>query len=161
MEYNTSQLCDIYLDQIDVLEPMMSSFGGRSSFGGQIVTVKCFEDNGLIRELCEQDGTGRVMLVDGGGSLRYALIHAELAQLAADNNWEGMVVYGSVRDVDTLSEIDIGIQALASIPVGAQNRSIGELDIAVNFGGVTFLPDDYLYADTTGVIISQDPIDID
>ena len=161
MEYNTSELCDIYLEQVDVLEPMMSTYGGRSSFGGQVSTVKCFEDNGLIRQLAEQDGTGRVMLIDGGGSLRRALIDVEIASIAADNNWEGIVVYGSVRDVDSLDEINIGIQALASIPVGAESQAIGDIDLPVNFGGVTFLPDDHLYADTTGIILSQEALDIE
>ena len=91
MEYSTSALCDIYLDQVDVVEPMLSNFGGRASFAGQITTVKCFEDNGVIREILEQDGLGRVLLVDGGGSLRRALIDAELARLAEDNEWEGIV----------------------------------------------------------------------
>ncbi|MCC4800154.1 ribonuclease E activity regulator RraA [Enterovibrio norvegicus] len=161
MEYNTSELCDMYLDQVDVLEPMMSTYGGRSSFGGQIVTVKCFEDSGLIRQVAERNGEGCVMLIDGGGSLRRAIVDADIAALAAENNWEGLVVYGCVRDVDALDEIDIGVQALASIPVGADNQSVGDTDIPVNFGGVTFIPEDHLYADTTGIILSQEPIDIE
>ena len=120
--------------------------------------MKCFEDNGLIREILEQDGLGRVLLVDGGGSLRRALIDAELAALAEDNEWEGIVVYGCVREVDELESMDIGIQAIACIPVGATSQGVGEVDIAVNFGGVTFLPEDYLYADNTGVILSQEPL---
>ena len=161
MEYNTSELFDIYLDKVDVVEPMFSSYGGRSSFGGQVSTVKCFEDNALIHTVLEQDGAGRVLLIDGGGSLRRALIDAELAQLAADNEWEGIIVYGSVRHVDELDELDLGIHALASIPVGADEQGVGEVDVAVNFGGVTFLPEDHIYADNTGVILSQDPLDID
>ncbi|WP_159656277.1 ribonuclease E activity regulator RraA [Vibrio atypicus] len=161
MEYNTSALCDIYLEQVDVVEPMFSNFGGSASFAGQITTVKCFEDNGLIRDILEQDGLGRVLLVDGGGSLRRALIDAELAALAEENEWEGIVVYGCVREVDELEDMSIGIQALASIPVGATSQNIGEVDVPVNFGGVTFLPEDYLYADNTGVILSQEPLDID
>lgn len=161
MEYNTSELCDMYLDQVDVVEPMFSSFGGRSSFGGQITTVKCFEDNGLLRTVAEQEGVGRIILVDGGGSLRRALVDADIAQLAMENNWEGIIVYGCVRDVDAIDELDIGIQALASIPVGADTQGIGETDVPVNFGGVTFLPDDHVYADTTGVILSPEPIDIE
>lgn len=161
MEYNTSELCDIYLDQVDVVEPMFSSYGGRSSFGGQITTIKCFEDNGLIREVLEQSGVGRVLLIDGGGSLRRALVDAEIAQLAADNEWEGLVVYGCVRHVDELDELELGIHAMASIPVGADQQSIGEVDVAVNFGGVTFLPEDHLYADNTGVILSPEPLDIE
>ncbi len=161
MEYNTSALCDIYLEQVDVVEPMFSNFGGCASFAGQITTLKCFEDNGLIREVLEQDGEGRVLLVDGGGSLRRALIDAELAALAEENEWEGIVVYGCVREVDELEDMSLGIQALASIPVGATSQSIGEIDVAVNFGGVTFLPEDYLYADNTGLILSQEPLDVD
>ncbi|AMG03032.1 ribonuclease E activity regulator RraA [Vibrio mimicus] len=161
MEYNTSALCDIYLDQVDVVEPMFSNFGGCASFAGQITTIKCYEDNGLIRETLEQDGLGRILLIDGGGSLRRALIDAELAALAEENEWEGIVVYGSVREVDELEEMSIGIQAIASIPVGATSQGVGEVDIPVNFGGVTFLPEDYLYADNTGIIISQEPLSAD
>jgi len=159
MEYNTSALCDVYMDQVDVVEPMFSNFGGSASFAGQITTVKCFEDNGLIRSILEQEGEGRVLLVDGGGSLRRALIDAELASLAEDNEWEGMIIYGCVREVDELEDMNIGIQALASIPVGAAAQEIGEIDVAVNFGGVTFLPEDYVYADNTGIILSQEPLD--
>ncbi|ASO30168.1 ribonuclease E activity regulator RraA [Vibrio anguillarum] len=161
MEYNTSALCDIYLDQVDVVEPMFSNFGGSASFAGQLTTIKCFEDNSLIREVLEQDGLGRVLLIDGGGSLRRALIDAELAALAEENEWEGIVVYGCVREVDELEEMSIGIQALASIPVGASNQGIGEVDVPVNFGGVTFLPEDYLYADNTGIILSPEPLNVD
>ncbi|MBD1573121.1 ribonuclease E activity regulator RraA [Vibrio sp. S17_S38] len=161
MEYNTSALCDIYLDQVDVVEPMFSNFGGLSSFAGQVTTVKCFEDNGIIRSVLQEEGTGRVLLIDGGGSLRRALIDAELAILAEENSWEGIVIYGSVREVDDLEERQVGIQALAAIPVGATQNNIGEIDVPVNFGGVTFLPEDYLYADNTGVILSQEPLDIE
>ncbi|MGY3685750.1 ribonuclease E activity regulator RraA [Vibrio coralliilyticus] len=161
MEYNTSALCDIYSEQVDVVEPMFSNFGGSASFAGQITTVKCFEDNGLIREVLEQDGLGRVLLIDGGGSLRRALIDAELASLAEENEWEGLVVYGCVREVDELEDMSVGIQALASIPVGAVSQNVGEVDVPVNFGGVTFIPEDYLYADNTGVILSQEPLNVE
>ncbi|GAD91408.1 ribonuclease regulator RraA [Vibrio halioticoli NBRC 102217] len=159
MEYNTSALCDVYLDQVDVVEPMFSNFGGSASFAGQVTTIKCFEDNGLIREVLDQNGQGRVLLIDGGGSLRRALIDAEIASLAEDNEWEGIVVYGSVREVDELEDMNIGIQALASIPVGASQTDIGEVDVPVNFGGVSFLPEDYIYADNTGIILSQEELD--
>ncbi|QJY40909.1 ribonuclease E activity regulator RraA [Vibrio cholerae] len=161
MEYNTSALCDIYLDQVDFVEPMFSNFGGCASFAGQITTIKCYEDNGVIRETLEHDGLGRILLIDGGGSLRRALIDAELAALAEENEWEGIVVYGCVREVDELEEMSIGIHAIASIPVGATSEGIGEVDIPVNFGGVTFLPEDYLYADNTGIIFSQKPLSAD
>ncbi|MFO6424945.1 ribonuclease E activity regulator RraA [Motilimonas sp. KMU-193] len=161
MEYNTSELCDTYADTIDVVEPMFANFGGRHSFGGEITTIKCFESNGLIRQALQESGIGKVLLVDGGGSVRRALIDAELAELAAENEWEGIVVYGAVRDVDAIEEFEVGIQALASIPVGADDTSIGEVDVPVNFGGVSFLPEDHLYADSTGIILSPEPLDIE
>lgn len=161
MEYNTSELCDMFLDVVDVVEPMFSNYGGCSSFGGAISTIKCFEDNGLISEVLSEDGTGKVLLIDGGGSLRRALVDGAIAETAATNNWEGIIVYGSVRDVDALEELDLGIQAIASIPVGADSNNIGEVDIPVNFGGVTFLPGDHIYADNTGVILSPEALDIE
>jgi len=161
MKYDTSELCDIYHEEVNVVEPLFSNFGGRTSFGGQITTVKCFEDNGLLYDLLEENGRGRVLLVDGGGSVRRALVDAQLARLAAQNEWEGIVVYGSVRQVDELEELEIGIQAIAAIPVGAAGEGIGESDVRVNFGGVTFFSGDHLYADNTGIILSEDALDIE
>lgn len=132
MKYDTSELCDIYQEDVNVVEPLFSNFGGRASFGGQIITVKCFEDNGLLYDLLEQNGRGRVLVVDGGGSVRRALVDAELARLAVQNEWEGLVIYGAVRQVDDLEELDIGIQAMAAIPVGAAGEGIGESDVRVN-----------------------------
>ncbi|KMJ46218.1 ribonuclease activity regulator protein RraA [Xenorhabdus khoisanae] len=161
MKYDTSELCDIYQEDINVVEPLFSNFGGRTSFGGQIITVKCFEDNGLLYDLLEENGLGHILLVDGGGSVRKALVDAELAQLAANNEWEGIVVYGAVRQVDHLAELDIGIQAMAAIPAGSNSEGVGESDIRVNFGGVTFFSGDYLYADNTGIVLSDVPLDTD
>ncbi len=161
MDYNTSTLCDVFADSVDVVEPMFVSFGGRPSYGGEVTTIKCFEDKGLVLKTLELSGVGKVLLIDGGGSMRRALIDASAAQLAFDNGWEGIVCYGSVREVDDLAEIDIGIHAIASIPVSADDDGVGEMDVAVNFGGVTFLPDDHLYADSTGIILSPEPLDLE
>lgn len=161
MEYNTSELCDIYADMVDVVEPMFMNFGGKSSFGGQITTIKCFEHLGLITEMVQQPGIGRVLLIDGGGSLRRALIDSDIAQMAFENDWEGIIVYGCIREVDLLEDINIGIQSLASMPAGADDSKSGEVDVAVNFGGVTFLPDDHVYADSTGIILSAEALDIE
>lgn len=161
MEYNTSELCDIYTDLVDVLEPIFSNYGGRNSFGGKVVTLKCFENNGLIEEVVQTDGTGKVLVIDGGGSTRRALININIADIAAKNNWEGIVCFGSVRDVDALEDVEIGIQGLLSIPVGASTSTSGDSDVAINFAGVTFLPDDHIYADNTGIILSPDPLDIE
>lgn len=160
MEYNTTELCSIYTDLVDVVDPIFSNYGGRYSFGGKVVTIKCFENNGLILQVAATDGEGKVMVIDGGGSTRRALLNADIVATAAENGWEGIVCYGSLCNVDALEEIDIGIQSLVSIPVQASPSDIGETDLAVNFGGVTFLPDDYLYADNTGIILSPDPLDI-
>ncbi len=161
MKYDTSGLYDSYHEEVHVVDPLFSNFGGRTSFGGQIITVKCFEDNGLLFDLLEQNGHGRVLVIDGGGSTRHALIDAELAKLAVQNEWEGMVVYGSVRQVDILAELDIGIQAIACIPTGASREGNGESDIRISFGGVTFFSEDHLYADNTGIILAENPLDIE
>ncbi|KTB81328.1 ribonuclease E activity regulator RraA [Pseudomonas syringae] len=158
MHYITPDLCDAYPEQVQVVEPMFSNFGGRDSFGGQIVTLKCFEDNSLVKEQVELDGKGKVLVVDGGGSLRCALLGDMLAEKAAHNGWEGVVIYGCVRDVDMLAQTDLGVQALASYPKRSEKRGVGQLDLPVTFGGVTFRPGEYLYADNNGVIISPSPL---
>lgn len=161
MQYNTSQLCDIYADTIDVVEPLLTNFGGRDSFAGEVVTIKCFESIGLIYKTLEENGAGKVLLIDGGGSLRRALVNAHIAELAVENSWEGIVVNGCVREVDILEELDLGIQAITAIPVGGDDNEIGEVNMPVNFAGVTFLPEDILYADSTGIVISPEPLEID
>ena len=161
MFIDTSELCDLYAEQVDVVEPIFSSFGGVSNFYGKVTTVKCFESSGLIAEVLEENGEGRVLVIDGGGAVRRGLIDVELAQLAVDNGWEGIIVYGAVRQIQQLENLDIGIHALAPIPVSADESSAGESDVPVNFGGVTFFPEDYIYADLTGIILSQEPLDLD
>ena len=161
MDYNTSLLCDIYAETIDVVEPLLTNFGGRSSFAGEVVTIKCFESVGLIYKTLEENGAGKVLLIDGGGSLRRALVNANIAEFAVENSWEGIVVNGCVREVDALEELDIGIQAITAIPVGAEDNEVGELNVPVNFAGVSFLPEDILYADSTGIIISPEPLELD
>lgn len=161
MQIDTSELCDLYPEQIDVVEPLFSNFGGRTSFFGQITTIKCFENNGIIEDVLSNDGEGRILLIDGGGSLRRGLIDANLAQLAVDHGWEGIIVYGAVRQLERLEGMDIGIQALAPIPVSADDSDFGEVDTPVNFGGVTFLPDDYLYADLTGIVLSPEALNLE
>jgi len=159
MECNTSELCNTYAELVDVLDPIFCNYGGRSSFSGQVVTVKCFEDNGIIQQVVTEDGQGKVLVIDGGGSTRRALIDLKVAITAANNGWEGIVCHGSVRDVDAIEEIDLGIQGLVSIPVGASSQAIGESEVAINFAGVSFFPDDHIYADNTGIILSPEPLD--
>mgnify|MGYP006198210937 FL=1 len=158
MQYVTPDLCDAYPELVQVVEPMFSNFGGHDSFGGEIVTIKCFEDNSLVKDQVDLDGKGKVLVVDGGGSLRRALLGDMLAEKAAKNGWEGLVVYGCVRDVDILIQTDVGVQALASHPKKSNKQGIGELNVPVTFAGVTFRPGEYVYADNNGVLVSPSPL---
>lgn len=158
MHYLTPDLCDAYPELVQAMEPMFSNFGGRDSFGGQIVTIKCHEDNSRVKEQVALAGQGKVLVVDGGGSLRCALLGDQLAEQAAKNGWEGLLIYGCIRDVDVIAQIDLGVQALASHPKKTDKRGIGDLDVPVTFAGVTFRPGDWLYADNNGVIISPSPL---
>lgn len=153
--YVTPDLCDQYPEVIQVVEPMFSNYGEKESFGGQIVTVKCFEDNSKVKELVDTDGTGKVMVVDGGGSLRHALLGDMLAEKAAKNGWEGLIIYGCIRDVDVIMQTYLGVQALATNPLKTEKRGLGDVDVPVKFGGVQFIPGEYVYADNNGIIVSS------
>lgn len=153
MQYVTPDLCDAH-PEVQVVEPMFANFGGRDSFGGEIVTIKCHEDNSVVKTQADQPGHGKVMVVDGGGSLRRAMLGDMVAAQAAKNGWEGIIIYGCVRDVDVLPEIDLGVQALGSHPMKTDKHNIGQLNVAVNFGGVTFRPGEFVYADNNGIIVS-------
>ena len=154
MQYVTPDLCDANPD-VQVAEPMFANFGGRDSFGGEIVTIKCHEDNSVVKTQAEQPGHGKVMVVDGGGSLRCAMLGDMVAAQAAKNGWEGIIIYGCVRDVDVLPEINLGVQALGSHPMKTDKHNIGQLNVVVNFAGVTFRPGEFVYADNNGIIVSE------
>lgn len=158
MSISTPDLCDEHADLVQVVEPMFVNYGGREQFGGQIVTIKCFEDNSLVRELVAEQGEGKVLVVDAGGSMRRACLGDQLAEKACANGWEGVVMYGCIRDVDEISELQLGVQALGTHPMKTEKKGIGERDLPVAFGGVTFTPDEYLYADNNGVIVSPRPL---
>ncbi|WP_461480817.1 ribonuclease E activity regulator RraA [Porticoccus sp.] len=155
MSFSTPDLCDDNPERVRVLEPMLANFGGRDCFGGEIVTIKCHEDNSLVKEHAGKPGRGKVLVVDGGGSLRRALLGDMIAENAVKNGWEGLIIYGCVRDVDALAELDLGVQALASIPLKTDKRGIGDLNVPVTFGGVTFNPGEFVYADNNGVVVSS------
>ncbi|WP_043316208.1 ribonuclease E activity regulator RraA [Microbulbifer sp. HZ11] len=155
---STPDLCDEFPDLVQVVEPMFINYGGREAFGGEIVTIKCFEDNSLVRERVAEDGTGKVLVVDAGGSMRRACLGDILAEKACRNRWAGILMYGCIRDVDAISGLELGVQALGSHPMKTDKKGIGERDIAVTFGGVSFKPGEYLYADNNGVIVSPQPL---
>lgn len=150
---STPDLCDAHPDRARVLEPMMANFGGIDGFAGTAVTVKCFEDNSLVKQLAAETGEGRVIVVDGGGSMRRALLGDEVAARAAASGWAGLVIYGCVRDVDQLAVTDIGIQAIGAVPVKTDKRGLGDRDVPVSFGGVTIRPGDWIAADNNGVVV--------
>lgn len=156
----TPDLCDAYPEKIQVVEPLFNNYGGRTSFGGEIVTLKAFEDNSKVRELVAQDGKGKVMVVDGGGSLRHAMLGDMLAEKAANNGWEGIIINGCIRDVDAIMETELGVQALATIPLKTEKRGLGDIGVEVKFGGVVFVPGQYVYADNNGIIVSAEPLEM-
>ncbi|MDM5131862.1 putative 4-hydroxy-4-methyl-2-oxoglutarate aldolase [Aeromonas piscicola] len=147
-------LCDQHGDALQVADPLFHNFGGKPLFYGQAVTLSCYEDNSLVRELVTRPGQGRVMVIDGGGSLRRALLGDQLAIKAAEQGWEGILIYGAVRDVGTLATLALGVKALAACPVKTEKLGQGELDAVVSFAGVTIHPGDYVYADLNGVLVS-------
>lgn len=153
--FTTPDLCDAHPDRIEVAEPLFRSYGGRSAFAGRIVTVACFEDNSKVKELASRPGEGQVMVVDGGGSMRRALLGDQVAAAAAANGWSGLLIHGCVRDVDALGRLALGVQALGAHPLKTDKRGLGDIDVPVRFAGVRFVPGHWLYADLNGVIVAD------
>jgi regulator of ribonuclease activity A len=153
----TCDLCDLHKGDVDgafrVLPPVFRSFGARPRFAGKVSTVKCFEDNALVKAAVESPGQGRVLVVDGGGSLRRALLGGNLGAAAATNGWAGVVIDGAVRDVAELAECDLGILALAPVPMPTLKRNEGQRDVAVQLQGVWVRPGDWLVADADGIVV--------
>lgn len=155
MEFKTADLCDEYSDDIEVCEPLFQNYGGRTRFAGPIATIKCFEDNSRVRELVAEPGNARVLVVDAGGSMRRAVLGDMLGQRAVDNGWQGVVLFGCVRDTAALAQMPLGIRALGALPMKTDKRDEGQRDQAVRFAGVTFRPNDWLYADEDGIIVAR------
>lgn len=144
--------------QLRVVAPMFQRYGGKAAFAGNIVTLKLFEDNSLVRAVLGESGAGKVLVVDGGGSLRCALLGDQLAELAVKNGWEGVVVYGCIRDSAAINALPVGVRALNTHPLKTVKKNVGERDVPVTFGGVTFKPGEWLCADEDGVIVSTQPL---
>jgi regulator of ribonuclease activity A len=153
MTWTTPDLCDQFPD-VQVAEPVFRSFGGQPRFAGPAVTVKCLNDNSRVRELAMTPGEGRVIVVDGGGSLRRALLGDLIAGSAVKNGWSGFLIFGCVRDVEVLATLPLGVQALASHPMKTDRRDLGEVDVPVSFAGVSIAPGDWIYADANGVLVA-------
>ncbi|KGK42278.1 ribonuclease activity regulator protein RraA [Nitrincola sp. A-D6] len=160
MEDLLPELCDQFPELVQVVEPMFANFGGREAFGGEIVTIKAYEDNSLVREQVAQPGQGKVLVVDGGASMRRAMLGDMLAEKAEKNGWEGIIIYGCIRDVNAISQLDLGVQALGSHPMKTDKRGLGDLNVPLTFGGVTFTPGQYVYADNNGVLVSPEKLEL-
>jgi regulator of ribonuclease activity A len=154
MQFYTADICDAHEADVRIADPIFSSYGARNTFGGQIRTLRVFEDNSRLKELVSGDGAGAVLVVDGGASMRCALLGGNLAEMASSNGWAGLIINGCIRDVHEINASEIGVRALASCPRKSEKRGTGEQDIELKFAGVTFVPDEYVYCDLDGVIIA-------
>ncbi|MDF9392016.1 MULTISPECIES: ribonuclease E activity regulator RraA [Methylococcus] len=160
MEFTTADLCDRFhgTHPLQIAEPLFRTFGAVSRFHGRITTLKVFEDNVLIRETVAQKADGRVLVIDGGASHRCALLGGNLARLAADNGWQGIIVYGCVRDSVELGTVPIGIRALHTHPLKSHQRGGGDKDCLITFASVNFRSDHYLYADEDGIVVAEEKL---
>lgn len=157
MSFVTCDLCDAHEGKVSVVTGLTwFSYGGRSRFAGEVVTVKCYEDNSRVKEELAKPGQGKVLVVDGGGSLRHALIGDMIAEKAVENGWEGVVIHGACRDVEALAQLDIGVVTLGCVPIKSVRRGEGQLNVDIAFGGVTISPGQHIYVDPNGIIVSPD-----
>lgn len=154
MNFLTASLADTFADEVETADPLLQQFGGVATFWGTIVTLDAYEDNGLLHDALQAPGQGKVLVVDGGGSLQRALVGKDLAQMACENGWQGIIVYGCVRHVVQLAQIPIGISALAATPLGARRRGRGSTQKPIHFCGITFRDGQYVYADADGILIA-------
>lgn len=158
-DFLTVDLVDAHQDRVRSCEVQFRQFGGRRSFSGRIRTIRTLEDNSLIRDVLSTPGEGAVLVVDGGGSLRAALVGDMIAALGVENGWSGLLIFGAIRDVGPLGALPIGIKALGSNPMKSAKNRIGEVDVPVQFGGVAFNPGEMLYSDDDGVLVSAMPLE--
>ncbi len=157
MTFTTADLCDAHSKQghLQIAESLLKSYGGHSSFCGQITTIKAFEDNVLLRTVLEETVENRVLVVDGGGSHRCALLGADLARLAIANGWQGIVIHGCIRDSAIINQLPIGIRALHAHPLKSHKKDSGDRDLLITFAGINFKKNHFLYADDDGIIVSE------
>jgi regulator of ribonuclease activity A len=149
----TADLVDDIGPDVHSCDLQFRQFGGRSQFAGPITTVKCFEDNALLKSVLSEPGNGGVLVIDGDGSVHTALVGDVIAGLGVDNGWAGLIINGAVRDSATLRTLDIGIKALGTNPRKSSKSGVGQRDVAVDFGGVVFVPGHIAYSDDDGIVV--------
>ncbi|MEU6795663.1 ribonuclease E activity regulator RraA [Nonomuraea wenchangensis] len=155
MTISTADLYDEHGDRLDSCQLQLRQYGGRRAFSGRIVTVRCHEDNALLKSVLSEPGEGRVLVVDGGGSLRAALMGDVIAGIAVASGWAGVVINGAVRDVAALRDLDLGVKALGSNPRKSAKTGAGERDVPVTFGDAVFHPGAELFSDEDGILITR------
>lgn len=155
---STPDLCDAYPDKVRVLDSIFNDYGGVLSFYGSAVTIKCFEDNSIVKQLVGTPGEGRVIVMDGGGSLRRAILGDMLAAQAADNGWAGLVINGCIRDCVEIAATPLGVKAINTHPMKTEKRGLGDRDVPVTFAGQTILPGEWIYADQNGVLVTPEQL---
>jgi regulator of ribonuclease activity A len=149
----TADLVDEIGPEVRSCDTQFRQFGGRNEFAGPISTVRCFQDNALLKSVLSEPGDGRVLVIDGAGSLHTALVGDVIAELGRSNGWAGLIVHGAVRDASTLRTLDIGIKALGTNPRKSTKTGAGERDVPVSFGGITLAPGDTAYSDDDGIVV--------
>jgi regulator of ribonuclease activity A len=149
----TADLVDEIGPDVRSCDLQLRQFGGRDTFAGPVVTVRCFQDNALLKSVLSEPGNGAVLVIDGDASLHTALVGDVIAELGRSNGWSGLIINGAVRDASTLRTLDIGIKALGTNPRKSTKTGDGERDVAVSFGGVTFAPGDIAYSDDDGIVL--------
>ncbi len=158
MHWQTTDLCDAHAGKVYAAAPIFRSYGGKTAFHGRIATLKIYEDNGLVRQTLDTPGEERVLVIDGGGSLRCALLGDQLAALAVDNQWSGIVVWGCIRDSVAIAAMNLGVFAIATHPQKTIKKNLGDAGITVNFAGIDFRHGAWLYADADGLIVSDESL---
>lgn len=158
MTFSTADLCDQHEGKVRIAAPLFRSFGAVEAFHGEIATVKVFEDNTFVRDALSQPGMGKVLVVDGAGSLNCALVGDQLAALAQKNGWAGIIVNGCIRDSLAISQMKIAIRALNTHPRKSDKKGQGQKNVTVYFAGVNFVPEERLYSDQDGIIVSEIPL---
>ena len=155
----TADLVDDFADRLQSCELQFQRYGKLPGCSGQIATVSCFQDNLLVRDRLSEPGEGRVLVVDGAGSLGTALLGDRLAELGRVNGWSGVIVYGAIRDSAVIAEMDVAVKALGTNPRKSQKAGKGEVDVPVTFGTVTFVPGHWLVSDADGIVVCPEPFE--
>ncbi len=160
MAFKTADLYDQYEEKLRICDPIFRDFGGSTCFSGAVATVKCFEDNSLVKSILAEPGDGKVLVVNAGGSTRCAMLGDLIAASAVENGWAGVILYGCVRDSVEICGMTLGVKALAANPRKSQKRGEGQRDLAITFAGVRFSPGDWVYCDPDGIVVADGPLAI-